>query len=75
MTTQDGRECPSEGAIVETSLEGLDNDLVADQCQTNFAALLHVHGRGEVPGEEHAQAPADPLHAPSEGHTGSIMCV
>ena len=75
MTPQDGRKCPSKGTIVETPLDGLDDDLVSDQREANFAPILHVHRVGEVPGNENTKTPTDALHTPSERHDNSLMCV
>lgn len=75
MTAQNGRECPSERAVVEVAPNGFHDELASDQSQTNFTPSFHVHRRSEVPGEQDTQAPADPLYAPSERHDGSIMCV
>ena len=75
MAAQDGCKCPSKTTVVETPFDGLDDDLIPDQRQPNFAPLLHVHGSGEVPRNQNAETPADPLHPPSQRHDSSLMCI
>jgi len=75
MSTQDSREGATKRTCVQTICGWLDDDLVADQCQTNFASGFDLHRRGEIPGKENAQAPANPFHASSERHGVSITCV
>lgn len=75
MSTHDSREGTTKRSIVQTICGRLDDHLVADQCQTNFASGFDVHRRGEVSGKENAQTPANPLNTSSERHNASKTCV
>lgn len=75
MTTQHGCKRPSKGTVVETPFDGLDDDLISDQGEADFAPFLHVHGGGEVSGKENAETPTDALHPSSQCHDRSLMCI
>ena len=75
MPAQNRREGSSKGPVIKAPFDGFDDDLAADQRQTDFAPLLQLHRFGKVPGDQYAQAPANPLHTPSKRHAGSITCV
>ena len=72
MPAQHSGEGPSKRALVETAFDRFDDDLIADKGETDFAALTHAHRLGEVPGNQHAEATADPLHVASDRHGQAV---
>lgn len=72
MSTQDSREGATKRTVIQTIRGRLDDDLVTDQCQTNFASGFDLHRRGEVSRKENAQAAANPLHTFPERHTDKL---